>query len=331
MAERTKIIQIGMGPLGRMMTPVFARKKSVEILGAADVSKDVVGKTLGEITNESIDDIVVTDDLDALLSLRPDVAVVTTVSELERLWPQIEPILDVGINVVSTCEELSYPWTTSPALSARIDRAAKDHAVSVLGTGINPGFLMDFLPIAATAVCNHVDSILIERIQDASSRRLPFRQKIGAGLSADAFAKRVTTKKIRHVGLTESMHMVAARLGWELDRTEDTVEPVIAEESVSGEGWTVEAGQATGVNQIGRGFVGKKEVLTLVFRAAVGQADPRDTVTITGDPDYQITVPGGTHGDTATCAIVANAIPAVHHAPPGLRTMADIAPISACP
>ncbi len=330
MADRTKIIQVGMGPLGRMMTPVFARKQTVEIVGAVDVSKDIVGKTLGEVTIEPIDSITITDDLDSALALQPDVAVVTTVSELERLWPQIEPIVAAGINIVSTCEELSYPWTTNPSLSASIDQAAKASSVSILGTGINPGYLMDFLPAAATAVCNRVDSILIERIQDASSRRLPFRQKIGAGVTAEAFDELVQSKKIRHVGLTESMHLVAAKLGWVLDRTEDTVGPVIASESVHGDGWTVEAGQATGVNQIGCGYANGKEVLTLVFRAAVGQSDPRDTVTISGDPDYQINVPGGTHGDTATCAIIANAIPAVHNAAPGLRTMGDIAPISAC-
>jgi 4-hydroxy-tetrahydrodipicolinate reductase len=322
---------MGMGPLGKMMTPVFASKQSIEIVAAVDVSRDIVGKTLGELTSEPLDSVTVTDDLGSALALKPDVAVVTTVSELERLWPQIEPIVAAGVNVVSTCEELSYPWTTNPDLSEAIDRVAKTASVSVLGTGINPGFLMDFFPIAATAVCNRVDSIFIERIQDASSRRLPFRQKIGAGMTAEGFAELVSAGKIRHVGLTESMHMVAAKLGWSLDRTEDVVEPVIANVPVIGDDQTVEAGLATGVTQIGRGFVDEKEVLTLVFQAAVGQSDPRDTVTISGDPDYTITVPGGTHGDVATCAIIANAVPATRNAEPGLRTMADTPPISACP
>lgn len=326
MPDQIKTIQVGMGPLGRMMTPVFAAKETVDIVGAVDVDPEIVGKALDELTSAPVDH-TVTNLADALAT-KPDVAVVTTVSEVDRLWNQIEPIVQAGVNVVSTCEELSYPWTTQPELSQKIDDAAKKAGVSVLGTGINPGFLMDFLPVAATAVVNRVDSVLIERIQDATTRRLPFRQKIGAGMTQEAFQQRVTEGKIRHVGLTESMHMVAAKLGWSLDRTEDVVEPVIASAPVHGDGWTVETGQATGVNQTGRGFVGSTEVLTLVFRAAVGQESPRDTVTLTGDPDYQVNVPGGTHGDTATCAIVANAIPAVYHAHPGLRTMADIAPIS---
>ena len=329
MADVTRVIQIGLGPLGRMMTPVFTNKRSIEIVGTVDVDPEIMGKSLGDLTSVR-SDIAVT-DLDAALCQSPDVAVVTTVSELDRLWPQIEPIVQAGVNVVSTCEELLYPWATQPDLASRIDGAAKEAGVSVLGTGINPGFLMDFLATALTAVVYRVDTVLIERIQDATTRRLPCRQKIGAGLSTDTFGERVSSGKIRHVGLTESMHLVSAKLGWTLDRTEDIVEPVVADQPVHGDGWTVGAGQATGVHQVGRGFVGEKEVLTLVFRAAVGQADPRDTVTLSGDPDYTVTIPGGTHGDTATCAIIANAIPAVQNAQPGLRTMADLPPISCCP
>ena len=331
MSDVTRVVQVGMGPLGKMMTPVLASRRSIEIIAAIDVSRDIVGKTLGELTSEPLDSVTVINDLGSALALKPDVAVVTTVSELEQLWPQIEPIVAAGVNVVSTCEELSYPWITKPDLSEAIDKAAKTTSVSVLGTGINPGFLMDFLPIAATAVCNRVDSILIERIQNASFRRLPFRQKIGAGMTAKGFSELVSAGKIRHVGLTESMHMVASKLGWSLDRTEDIVEPVIAIVPVSGDDWTVEAGLATGVTQIGRGFVGEKEVLTLVFQAAVDQPDPRDTITISGEPDYTITIPGGTHGDVATCAIIANAVPATRNAEPGLCTMADTPPISTCP
>lgn len=330
MSDALRIVQVGMGPLGCMMTPVFAHKRSLEIVGAIDVSPDIAGKTLGDLT--SVDLLIpVSDSISDTLDTNPDVAVVTTVSEIDRLWTQIEPIVAAGVNVVSTCEELSYPWTTQPALSSQIDEAAKSAGVSVLGTGINPGYLMDFLPIAAAAVINKVDRILIERIQDATTRRLPFRLKIGAGMTRKEFETCVSAGKIRHVGLTESMHMVAAKLGWELNRTEDVVAPVIAETVVQGDGWTVEPGFTTGVNQTGRGYIGNEEVLRLVFRAAVGQSEPRDTVTLIGDPDYVVNIPGGTHGDTATCAIIANAIPAVRDADPGLRTMADMPPISCCP
>lgn len=328
MATPIKLLQMGLGPLGRMLTPVLSAKKSLEVVAALDIDPKLTGTDLGDLVDEG-KGIAISGTLDDALAAQPDVAVVTTVSELDRLWPQIQPVVEAGIQVVSTCEELSYPWTSNPELSNTIDAAAKSHDVSVLGTGVNPGFLMDFLPSAVTAACRRIDTVLVERIQDASSRRLPFRQKIGAGLTAEEFAERTKTGKIRHVGLTESAHFIAAKLGWVLDRTEDIVEPVITDVAVEGDGWVVEPGFATGVNQTGRGFIGDHEVITFVFRAAVGQADPRDTVTLKGDPDYVVTIPGGTHGDVATCAIVANAIPSALAALPGLRTMSDV-PLVTC-
>ena len=243
--------------------------------------------------------------------------------ELQRIAPTLKEI-DQGVNIVSTCEELSYPWTTQPELSETIDTWAKEHKVSVLGTGINPGFLMDFLPTAATGVCHTVQSIRIERIQDASARRLPFQQKIGAGLTVEEFQSLVAQKKIRHVGLTESMHMIAARLGWQLDHTEDIVEPVVAE-----------TGRCAGVLQTGRGYHNGREVLTLIFKAAVGRAmhngdsiESQERIQINGTPAYDLIIPGGINGDIATCAVIANAIPIIASAAPGLRTMIDIPPLS---
>ena len=329
MERPIRIIQIGLGPVGRMLTPYLHERDGLEIVGAVDINPDIAGKDLGELCGLSASmGVTISDDVQETLDGQADIAIITTVSELERFSPLLEQVISGGIPVLSTCEELAYPWKTQPDLAARIDALAKGHNVAVLGTGVNPGFLMDFLPVAASAVCREVRKIRIERIQDATPRRLPFRQKIGAGLSLDEFSKRAAEKKIRHVGITESMHMVAARLGWDLDRTQDTVEPVVAEEDVFGEGWTVAAGLAAGVNQIGRGCVGEHEVLTLVFRAAVGEKDPRDRVSFDGVPGFDVTIPGGINGDVATCAVVANAVPVVVDAQPGLRTMVDIPPVS---
>ena len=176
---------------------------------------------------------------------------------------------------------------------------------------------MDFLPTAATGACHDVRSIRVERIQDAASRRLPFQQKIGAGLTVEEFQSLVSRGKIRHVGLTESMHMIAARLGWTLDRTEDIVEPVVSED-----------GRCAGVVQTGRGYQNGRKVLTLVFKAAVGQADPRERIQIAGTPSFDLIIPGGINGDIATCAVIANAIPIVATAPAGLHTMVDLPPLS---
>ncbi|MDA0747584.1 MAG: dihydrodipicolinate reductase [bacterium] len=324
-----RLVQIGLGPLGQMLTPYLQERSNLKITGAVDIDPNKTGKDLGTLCGlPSPMGVPIATSLDGALTGKPDVAVITTVSELEKLVPLLEQAIRHNLHVVSTCEELSYPWQTHPDLSQKIDDLARQHNVSVLGTGINPGYLMDFLPTAATAVCRNVQKLRIERIQDATLRRLPFRQKIGAGLSVEEFNQRVATQKIRHVGLTESMHMVAARLGWTLDRTEDLVEPIIAHSKLSGEGWTIATGQASGVNQIGRGFIKDQEVLTLIFRAAVGEAAPHDRVHISGTPEVDLTIAGGINGDVGTCAIVTNAIPTVLNAQPGLRTMVDIAPIS---
>jgi len=197
-----------------------------------------------------------------------------------------------------------------------------------LSTGVNPGFLMDFLPLVMTSICRDVKRVTVERIQDAQFRRLPFQEKIGAGLSVQEFESRVREGSLRHVGLTESMHLMARRLGWTLERTEDVVDPVLADKPVVTENRTIEAGKALGVNQIGRAYVDSKEVITLVFRASIGEPDPRDRIVIQGNPDIDMAISKGVNGDTATCAIIVNAIPVVIEAQPGLRTMADIAPIS---
>ena len=317
MSSPIRIAQVGLGPLGLMLTPYLIERSGIEIASAIDIDPAKSGRDLGEVSagGQPIG-IAISGDLDAGLA-GVDLAVVTTVSELQRIAPTLENILNRGVHVVSTCEELSYPWATQPKLSATIDAWAKARGVSVLGTGINPGFLMDFLPTAATGICHDVRAIRVERIQDASARRLPFQQKIGAGLTVEEFESRVSDGKIRHVGLAESMHMIATRLGWTLDHTEDLVEPVVSEDN-----------RCAGVLQTGRGYQNGREVITLVFKAAVGQTDPQERIQITGTPSFDLIIPGGINGDIATCAVIANAIPIVAAAPAGLHTMVDLPPLS---
>ncbi|MDA0710330.1 MAG: dihydrodipicolinate reductase, partial [bacterium] len=324
-----RVVQIGLGPLGQLLTPYITERASLKLTGAVDIRPGLVGTDLGTHNGQSPMGIQITDHLDTALD-NADVAVVTTVSELDRIWPLLESIGNRGVHIVSTCEELSYPWVTQAELSQKIDLMARKNGVSILGTGINPGFLMDFLPLAITGVCRKVNSMHVCRIQDASFRRLPFRQKIGAGLTVDEFKKRVLARKIRHVGLTESMHMIAARLGWSLEKTEDIIEPIVAQVDIRGADWHVAAGLAAGVHQMGYGYAGGRKVITLEFRAAVGQSDPQERVHIDGSPEFDVTIPGGINGDAATCSVITNAIPVVANAPPGLHTMADLPPISCC-
>ena len=187
---------------------------------------------------------------------------------------------------------------------------------------------MDSLPCFMTAVCQKVESVHVTRYQDASVRRLPFQKKIGAGQTKEAFHELVASKKIRHVGLTESIQMIANALGWKLSKTEDLIEPVIAEHPVTSSEIHVEAGGIAGVRQIGKGYVDGIERITLDFKAWIGEPAPHDTIRINGTPSIESTIKGGLNGDVATCAITVNATKQVVRATPGLHTMTTISPVT---
>ena len=330
MEKKIRVVQYGLGPIGCKITQYLNERGHFEIVGAIDSDPKKNGVDLGHLAelNAPLGLNVTDNSTDLLEGLDADVVILATTSSLEKIRPQVMEIISCGKNVVSTCEELMYPWVTNPEVAREIDWFAKEHKVSVLSTGVNPGFLMDFLPLVMTSICLEVKKVTVERIQDAQFRRVPFQEKIGAGLSGQEFERRVREGSLRHVGLTESMHLMATRLGWTLDRTEDVVDPVLADKPVVTENRTIEPGKALGVNQIGRGYVDSKEVITLVFRASIGEPEPRDRIIIQGSPDIDMAINKGVNGDTATCAIIVNAIPVVIQAQPGLRTMADISPIS---
>lgn len=311
---------MGLGPVGQMLTPYLLERKDLEIVGAVDIDRGKVGRDLGEVSAVGRKmEINIVDSIGKFDRSSADVAVVTTVSSLEGAAPLFEEAAHHGLHVVSTCEELTYPWKTQPELARRLDQTARDHGTALFGTGVNPGFLMDLLPIVLTAVCRDVKRIQIERIQDASKRRLPFQQKIGAGLTLTEFKERERSGKLRHVGLTESVQMIAAAMKWELDKTTELLEPVLT---------PMDPSRAAGVRQVGRGLRKGEELIVLEFRASVGETNPQDKVTIDGTPSFSSVISGGIHGDIATCAIVTNSISQITNASPGLRTMIDLAPIS---
>ncbi|MFH0911987.1 MAG: dihydrodipicolinate reductase [Planctomycetota bacterium] len=326
-----QVVQIGLGSLGLGIAQnLFERRAAFRLVGAVDVDDRKIGRDVGDLAGLPVAmRVPVRGSLEEVLRrAKPDLAILATVSDLRRIAPQVEAIVAHRIPVVTTCEELSFPWKRAPRLAKRIDRAARAKRVAVLATGVNPGFLMDLLPLTLTAVCRRVDRVRVSRIQDAAFRREPFQKKIGAGLTLEEFAQKQATGELRHVGLAESAHMIAERLGWRLSRTEEILSPVVARKTVHTPHLTLRRGMIAGVEQLGRGFVAGTERITLLFRASIGEPRPEDTVEILGEPRLVFTIPGGVNGDAATCAIVLNAARQVLHAPPGLRTMADIPPVS---
>jgi 4-hydroxy-tetrahydrodipicolinate reductase len=321
-----RVFHYGLGPIGAAIVTEVAARKGFIIAGAVDIDPEKVGRDIGEVAglDRLLRRRVAGDAPAALKAARPDVVILCTRSSLARVMPQIETVLGARVPIVTTTEELAYPVGRNRRHATRIDKLARRARVGVLATGVNPGFVMDALPIMLTAVCERVDSVAVRRIQDARIRRLPFQQKIGAGLDLETFRERVAQGTVRHVGLAESISMIASALGWRLDRITDDVVPKMADERVVGELLTVERGKVAGIIQEGAGYRGDRAVISLHMEAYVGAPSTYDAVEIDGSPPLSIRVEGGVHGDVATASIVVNSIPKVLNAAPGLHTMRDL-------
>lgn len=326
MPKKIRVVQFGVGPIGASIVRLMRQKSSIEVAGAIDRDPSLAGRDLGEVVGaaDAPWGIVISARAPAVLEGPVDVVMHCTSSYLVNVMDELLACLSAGCCVVSTCEELSYPFRKHPELAAKLDAAAKDEGVALVGTGVNPGFVMDKLLLVASAVSQRVDSAKATRIVDASKRRLPLQRKIGAGLAPEEFRAQVEAGAIKHHGLPESIAMVADGLGFALDDISETIEPVIAREQVTTPFLTVAPGQVAGVHQIGRGVSRGEEKVFMELQMYVGADQPADTVELRGEPDITLTIPGGVHGDIATAAIAVNTIPSILAAPAGLRTVRDL-------
>jgi hypothetical protein len=324
--KKVRVVQFGVGPIGASIARLMRQKASLEIVGAIDRDPAKAGRDLGEVVRA--DDapwgIVISARAPAVLVSPVDVVVHCTSSYLEGVMDELLACLSAGCCVVSTCEELAYPFRKHPGLSAKLDAAAKEEGVALVGTGINPGFVMDKLVLTLAAAAQRVDWAKAQRVVDASKRRLPLQKKIGAGMTPEEFRAQVAAGLIKHHGLPESVAMVAAGLGFALDDISETIEPIVAKETVKTPFLEVAPGQVAGVCQIARGTAAGEEKVFLELQMYVGAKHPADTIELRGDPNLTLTIPGGTHGDIATAAVAVNAIPAILAAPAGLRTVRDL-------
>ena len=323
-----RVLQVGLGPIGMAVARQLAARRGFELVGGVDIDPAKVGRDVGQVCGlaEPLG-LVVRDDLDgALAELAPDVAALCTSSSLERMTPTAESCLAAGAAVASSTEELMYPWREQPELAQRLDQAAMRAGLAILATGVNPGFAMDAHPLNLTSVCQRVDAIQVRRVQDAGLRRLPFQRKIGAGLTPEEFARKAEAGDVRHVGLAESIGLLAAAMGWTLDEITDEIEPVIVDEPVASDQVQVAAGQVAGVRQIGTGSENGRVRVRLEFVARIGEPESFDEVHVEGVPSLHSRIEGGIPGDVATASMVVNSIPRVLTAPPGLVTMKDLPP-----
>jgi len=316
------VAQYGIGPIGAEIARLLLMKPWVKLAGAIDIDPKKAGKDLADIIGAGKKTgVIVTPDL----KTKVDVVCHSTGSRLREVSGQLKDLLRRGAHVVSTCEELSFPLDAD--IREELQQAARAANVTLLGTGVNPGFVMDKLPLTISSVCQKIDSVEIIRIQNASTRREPLQRKVGAGMTADEFRASVASGKIKHMGLKESLMMIGNGLGVDFDHvSEEKIEPIVAKKEVVTQYLKVGPGQVAGVHQTieGRGRIR----VSLELRMYVGAEDvAADRVIIRGIPNVEVEIKEGVHGDRATAAMVVNAIPRVVSARPGLLTMDDI-PIS---
>lgn len=324
-----RILHVGVGPLGQRIIAELLERRLARVVAVVDSAKELVGRDLHSLVASADPGTTILPNLESVTHAvanwdQIDAVIVTTSSDLPSCMPTFRGLLAKGKPVVSTCEELVYPWLRHLGLAEELDQLAKASGGRLLGTGVNPGFLMDLLPTVLTGVCRRVNAVRCARIQDASSRRIPFQKKIGAGLTDEEFARRVADGSLRHVGLGESLHFIAHYVGLKIERWEEDITSVKATRDLTCGLGPIPKGRAAGVRQTARGYADERVVVDLEFQAAIGQEDPHDRVVIEGEPSIDTIIHGGVHGDLATSAIVCNSIPRLIAAKPGLHTMASI-------
>lgn len=324
---RIKIAQFGLGPIGIESLRLAATRFGLEIVGGVDIDPAKIGRPLSELTGvDALSGARVHGSLGELLAAaRPDVILHTAGSGAAGAFEQLRPALEAGISAASTCEELIYPALKTPAITGEYDALCRRSGARVVGTGVNPGFVMDVLPITLTGVSRRVDSIYVERVVDASSRRRPLQAKIGSGMDPDEFRARFAAGKAGHAGFQQSLALLAHALGWKLESIEETCEPVLAPGPISTKFFGVAKGRTCGLHQRAVGTVGGEARIILDLQMFLDAKNPHDTIVVQGDPALHLTLNGGVAGDSATVASLVNIVPRLLAAAPGVRLMTELA------
>lgn len=324
---KTKVAQFGLGPIGLETIKLAATKPWVEILGGIDIDPAKIGRPLGALTGlGSLGGAIVHRTIDDLIAAvgKPDVIFHTSVSKIKAAVDQIEPLARQGISVVSSCEELLFPTLREPALAARLDAVCKQFGARVLGTGVNPGFVMDVLPVCLTGVCRSVKAVHVQRVVNATTRRGPLQKKIGSGLEPAAFEALFAEGKAGHAGLKESAALIAHCLGWKIAKLTETCRAMVADHDIHTPHVAVKKGQCCGLHQRGEVTVDGEIKITLDLKMYLDAPDPHDSCQVDGEPALNMTIANGVAGDSATVSAVVNAAPRILRAPAGLLLMTDI-------
>lgn len=322
---RLKCAVYGLGPIGRDLAQLAVDHPQFELCAAIDVAEELVGRDLhGLLGYDGLPTMEIVPSLPrACKGGKLDVIFHATGSRLDVVGPQLEGLLSSGANVISTCEELVFPWERNRAAAERLHKCGVGNNVSIIGAGVNPGFAMDIFPLLLAASTSRVDSISIVRRTDIGKRRLPLQQKLGVGIAESEFHRRKREGSIGHVGLQESLSLLAHVLGWHLASSSIDVAPVLIDARPGRESQEVSSDLVLGVNHIAKGVSIDGREISMVLDMHVG-VDSYDSVEISGDPDIRVMVEGGFSGDKCTTAVVFNIAPGIVDSPPGMLTVADL-------
>jgi len=326
----TRIAVWGVGAMGAGIARVIGEKPGMEVVGAIDTDPAKVGRPLSEFTGcETQREVPVLASLDEAMAADPDLVVVATASLVKDVFPRVMEVLEHGKAVVTTAEEMAYPWPAEAELCARMDAAAREKGVAVLGTGINPGFVMDLLVVALSAACTEVKRVRVTRVNDLSPFGPTVLREQGVGLSEEAFRRGVADGTVEgHVGFVQSIFMVSDAMGLGVERIEQHREPIVSSVRREEKGIVVEPGMVAGCRQTGCGYRGENLVVEMVHPQQIHPhlegVETGDTLEIFGTPDLRLEIKPEIPGGVGTVALVVNTIPQVLQAPPGLLTMLDL-------
>ncbi|WOO40014.1 hypothetical protein [Rubellicoccus peritrichatus] len=326
MSKKIRIAQFGLGPIGLSCLKLLARKSWVEVVGGIDIRPELIGEDLAELTGEpALKSAKIYESFEELVTKQPVDAVLHTAGSRAAIsLQQMQPMLEKGIAVVSSCEELLYPALRAPEETAQADALCQQTGARVLGTGVNPGFVLDVLPACLSGVCASVSGVYGERIVDATTRRQPLQKKIGSGMEPDAFRRLGAEGKAGHAGFKESLMLIANALGWEVGTITETIDAIVADHRISTDYFSVEVGQAAGLHQIVEAETAEGLSIHLDLKMYLDAPNPHDTLRLDSEPPIEATISNGVAGDIATVAALVNAVPRLLDARPGVRLMTDL-------
>jgi len=326
MARTVKVAIAGLGPVGQAVARAVLQTPGLKLVAASDPSPLHAGRDVAVVLGlpRKLKVKVEGRPERFFKKVRADVAFVCTSSHVKEVKPQVAALLARRINVLTTCEELVFSVPARASVFKELDRVAKRKKVSLLATGVNPGFAMDAFALALTAPCAKVRRISVTRVVDAAARKLALQRRVGAGLNIGQFRRAVTDGTVRHVGLVESAYLIASALGWKLERVDETLEPAIAPRDLDTQELRIPAGAAAGIRQSVKAYCSGELAISLDLQVYVGAESPRDHVLIDGDPSIDTTIAGGVNGETATAAMLVNSLPRLLAGPAGLLTVRDL-------